>query len=125
MAEQGPANATWRVVNRDLAWTELPVPPPPDEPPGGADRALFEFAFNRILLVRYKSDSDIGQELNRDLFGTVRRAIPEFALPERYRGIEVRTNAHLPTNPARRSRLIAVNDEDETITVVDHKQHQD
>jgi hypothetical protein len=124
MADQD-ATTTWTAVSSDFAWARLEIPPPPDRLPPGTESGLFEFAFSRILLVRYKSDSEIGAELNRDLFGVVRREIRSFPIPDDYTAIELRTNAHYPTNPVRRSRMLIANDTDRKIVVVDHKNHKD
>ena len=123
MADQD-ATTGWTRVSPDFAWAILEIPPPPADVPAGTEADLFGFAFDRVLLVRYKTDSDIGAELNRDLFGVVRREIRGFPIPEDYTAIELRTNAHHPTNPVRRSRMLIANDTDRTIAVVDHKYHE-
>jgi hypothetical protein len=141
MSEERAAAAEWRelhphlaiaIVGKPIADRTAAPPPPPDrrdDPRFG----IFDSPFSAIVLVRVKSDSEIGRAAHNDLLGLIRgtrmpdearRELEEsesprarredtFAelrglIPEDSRFVLMRGNAEVPANPVRRMAVLAV-----------------
>jgi hypothetical protein len=137
MSEEQAAATEWRELHPHLAIAivDNPVadrsqPPPPgrrDDPRFG----IFDSPFSAIVLVRVKSDSEIGRAAHNDLLGLIRgtrmpdearRELEElprerredtFAqlrrlIPEDSRFVLMRGNAEVPANPVRRMAVLGV-----------------
>jgi hypothetical protein len=141
MSEERAAAAEWRelhphlaiaIIGKPIADRTAAPPPPPDrrdDPRFG----IFDSPFSAIVLVRVKSDSEIGRAAHNDLLGLVRgtrmpdearRELEEseslrarredtFAqlrelIPEDSRFVLMRGNAEVPANPVRRMAVLAV-----------------
>jgi hypothetical protein len=137
MAEQQAAE--WRelhphlaiaIVGNPLNDSTQPPPPPPDrrdDPRSG----IFDSPFSALVVVRVKSDSNIGRAAHNDMLGLIRgtrvpaeaqRELDEvpskrredtFAelrelIPEDARFVLMRGNAEVPANPVRRMSVMGV-----------------
>jgi hypothetical protein len=139
MSEQQPAANEWRELHPHLAVAIIdnplpdrtqPPPPPPDrrdDPRSG----IFDSPFSAIVLVRVKSDSEVGRAAHNDMLGLIRgtrmpdearRELEEgprerrddtFAelrrlIPDDARFVLMRGNAEVPANPVRRMAVLGV-----------------
>jgi hypothetical protein len=140
MSEQQAAAAEWRelhphlaiaIIDNPLDDSTQPPPPPPDrrdDPRAG----IFDSPFSAIVLVRVKSDSEIGRAAHNDMLGLIRgtrmpdearRELEEagprerredtFAqlrrlIPDDARFVLMRGNAEVPANPVRRMAVMGV-----------------